>query len=108
MKRFGNILVVVLVAISLPACAMKHKKVEESLETPINCATAEADIRVLEQEKVHVAQQIASGVTAIVPISLVVGVITRTERTKIRVATGKYNTMIDERITEIKNHCGIE
>ena len=51
--------------------------------------------------------QIADGVTAIVPISLVVGIVTGTEGTKLRVATGEYNKMIDERIAEIKSQCGL-
>ena len=87
---------------------MHQKKVEKEMKTPISCATAEADIRVLEQEKVHVAEQISSGVRTIVPIGLVVGIITGTAGTKARVTTGKYNKMIDERIAEIKSHCGLD
>ena len=45
--------------------------------------------------------------TAIVPISLVVWIVTGTEGTKLRVATGEYNKMIDERIAEIKSQCGL-
>ena len=38
----------------------------------------------------------------------VIGVVTRTEKTKIPVAIREYDEMIDERIAEIKEKCGIE
>ena len=84
----------------------EHKEKRLKLKQPISCATAEGDIRALEHEKAHVAQQIAEGVMAIVPISLVVGIVTGTEGTKLKVATGEYNKMIDKRIAEIKTECG--
>jgi hypothetical protein len=78
------------------------------MKQPINCATAEGDIRMLEHEKAHVAKEILAGVTAIFPAGAVIGIITGTETTKLKVATGEYNKMIDKRIGEIKAHCGIE
>lgn len=48
------------------------------------------------------------GVTAIVPAGLVIGLVTLTEGTKIEVATGEYNKMIDARIAEIKSTCGVK
>jgi hypothetical protein len=74
----------------------------------VNCATAEADLRVLQSEKTHTSQQIADGVTAIVPIGLVIGVVTGTEGGKVKVATGEYNKMLDAKIAEIKQKCGLE
>jgi hypothetical protein len=38
----------------------------------------------------------------------VVGVVTWTEGTKYEVATGEYNKMIDKRMAEIKEQCGVE
>ncbi len=109
MRKTGIILLAICLMISLTACAAsKQKQVEQEMKQPISCATAEGDIRVLEHEKAHVAQQILEGVTAIVPVSLVVGVVTGTEKEKIRVAVGEYNKMIDKRIAEIKEKCGIE
>ena len=81
---------------------------EADAKKPVNCATAEADIRVLQSEKTHASQQIAAGVTAIVPVSLVVGVATGTEGTKAKVATGEYNKMLDDKIAEIKRECGLK
>ncbi|MHC4187832.1 MAG: hypothetical protein ACYSRQ_06535 [Planctomycetota bacterium] len=89
-------------------CAGHKKEVVQSLDDPINCATAEADIRMLQHEKAHVGEQIASGVTAITPAGAVIGIATGTEGTKLQVATGEYDKMIDKRIAQIKEHCGID
>jgi hypothetical protein len=77
------------------------------MDQPVNCATAPADLRALESEKAHVGKQIAAGVTSIVPVSLVVNVVTGTEKEHFKVATGKYNDMLDEKIAEIKTTCGL-
>jgi len=59
-------------------------------------------------EKAHVAQQIVEGVTSITPPGFLVGVVTGTEKEKLKVGVGDYNEMIDNRIAEIKEKCGIE
>ena len=110
MNTMKKIIVFVCMVLLLPACALKDKKVEKELkqDLPINCATAEGDIRMLQHEKAHEAQQVIDGVTAIVPASLVIGLVTGTETEKIRVATGDYNKAIDKRIAEIKAKCGVQ
>ena len=108
MKKMNKVIVLVCAVMLLPACAGKYKKAEQDVKKPINCANAEGDIRVLENEKAHVAEQIADGVSAIHPASLVLNLITKTEGEKIKVATGKYDKMIDEKIAEIKQTCGIK
>jgi len=55
-----------------------------------------------------VAQQIVEGVTSITPPGFLVGVVTGTEKEKLKVGVGDYNEMIDNRIAEIKEKCGIE
>ena len=109
MKKAIMTALAICLMISLTACAAKEqKKVEQELKQPINCATAEGDLRSLEHEKTHVTQQIAEGVTAIVPVGLVVGLATGTEKEKLKVSTGEYNKMIDKKIAEIKETCGIK
>ena len=90
-------------------CAMQQQQVEQNLEHPtrINCATADGDIRVLQSEKASLAQQIAEGATAVYPAGAVMGLVTGVEGTKLQVATGDYNDMIDKRIAEIRRTCGI-
>jgi cytochrome c biogenesis protein ResB len=108
MKKAMMIALAVGLMISLTACASKQKKVEQEMKQPINCATAEGDLRALGHEKAHVAEAIAEGVSAIVPAGLVVGLVTGTEKEKLQVATGDYNKMIDKRIADIKKTCGIK
>ena len=59
----------------------------------------------LQNDKAHVAQQVVMGVTAIAPAGVVLGVVTGTEQTKWQVASDDYNSMIDQRIAEIKRTC---
>ena len=97
----------VAVAVLAAGCATEYKKNLANLDKPpINCFTAEGDIRVLQSEKANVAQQMAAGVAAIVPTSIVVGLLTGTEGTKAQVESGEYNRKIDARIAEIKATCG--
>ena len=91
-------------------CAMQQEQNLNALQDPkrINCATADGDLRILQSEKANVAQRIAEGATAIYPAGLVVGLLTGTEGTKLKVATGDYDGQIDGRIAEIKETCGIQ
>jgi hypothetical protein len=86
-------------------CATQEQQTMQSLDQPINCATAEGDIRVLQSEKASAASQIAQGVTAITPAGIVVGALAGSEGTKLQVASGDYNAMIDQRIAAIKSKC---
>jgi hypothetical protein len=105
MRKASIAVLVICLMLSLVTCAAKkQKKVEQEMKQPIQCATAEGDIRVLKSEKAHAAQQIAEGVTSIA----VVGIITGTEKEKMKVGVGEYNRMIDQRIAEIKETCGVE
>ena len=106
MKKMALISMVALVIV-VTGCSDKYKKAEKQMKQPINCATADGDIRMLMHEKAHVEDQIASGVTAVFPAGAVIGIVTKTEGTKLKVATGEYNKMIDKRIAEIKAECGV-
>ena len=103
-----KILLTVLAIVLVAACAPITQQEKQSLAKPINCATAEGDLRVLQSEKTNVAQEIANGVTAIVPAGAVIGIITGTETDKFKVASGDYNKMIDQKIAEIKQTCGLQ
>jgi hypothetical protein len=91
-----------------PGCAGRFKRQEREIrEQPINCATAQGDLRILQQEKAHVADRIAMGVTAIYPGGAVVGLVTGTEGTELQVAAGEYNHTIDQKIAAIRSECGL-
>jgi hypothetical protein len=103
-----KLIAIAIIAVLVPACAMQYKQNEQQMKQPINCATAEGDLRALQSEKANVAQQIAAGVSSIVPAGLVLGLVTGTEGTKMSVATGDYDKMIDQRIAEIKQKCNVQ
>jgi hypothetical protein len=89
-------------------CAMHEKKEATAAQAmPINCPTAEGDIRVLQGEKATTAAKIGNGISMVVPIGLVVGVVTGTEKTKYEVSTGEYNKMLDSKIADIRSTCGV-
>jgi hypothetical protein len=89
-------------------CAFQQEQVEQQLQHPgpVNCATADGDLRVLRSEKADVAQRIVEGATAVYPAGAVMGVVTGVESTKLKVAIGEYNMAIDNRIAEIQQTCG--
>ena len=93
----------------LAACTASKdvKEVEAQEKAPIDCATAEGDIRVLQGEKASVADRMARGVTAIVPAGAVVGIVGGQEGAKLEIASGEYNGMIDQRIAAIRAQCDL-
>jgi len=112
MKKIKMLIALCCLAAFLPACGMMMQKKVEHIEAvqnnPVNCETAESDIKVLEDEKANVAEQVVAGVTSIIPVSLVLGVLTLTEDDKIEIAIGHYDKLIDTRIAKIKADCGLE
>ncbi len=110
MKKTSLLITALFLSTLLSSCASSDsiKKGEADAKKPVNCATAEGDIRALMSEKTHASQELAAGVTAIIPVSLVEGVATGTEGNRAKVATGDYNKMLDEKIAEIKLQCGVK
>ena len=104
-----SIIVAVFGILLITGCAMHQKKVMHTLENPapVNCATVEGDLRVLEGEKIHVAQQIVEGATSLTPAGAAIGILTLTETTKWKVAVGEYNKMLDKRMAQIRAECGL-
>ena len=108
MRTCLALVVSVCVVFSCASCTMHEKKIEQELKHyPINCATAEGDIRALQHEKAHVQDQMLAGVSSITPAGAVVGFVTGKEGENLSVTTGDYNEKIDARIAEIKAECGL-
>jgi len=103
------ILSLIACAVGVGGCASQYKqeaKQEQQAKTmPINCATAEGDIRMLQSEQVSAKQQAAAGASAIVPIGALAGLATGTEGTKAQIANGDYNRALQEQIDKIKLTC---
>jgi len=97
---------VLCVAALASGCAEQEKKNEAQAQAmPVNCATAEGDLRVLNSEKASTASKIGNGISMVAPIGLVAGLVTGTEKTKYQVTTGEYNQALDKKIAEIKAAC---
>ena len=82
---------------------MKH-----GLKAPVDCSTAKQDIALLEKAKASTAKQAAAGVTSVLPIGLITGLVSGAAGDKARVATGEYNKQLVAMIAEIKSTCGIK
>ena len=89
------------------ACSPISPQAQQDLAKPVNCATAAGDMRVLQSEKANVMTQIASGVTSLDPAAAVMSTVTGSEVAKLKVASGEYNQMIDDKIALIKKTCGM-
>ena len=78
-----NIVVAVALLVGVTGCVSEYKKEGKEEQAakvmPVNCKTAQGDIRMLTNEKANVGKEAAAGVTAIVPIGLVAGLVTGTE-----------------------------
>ena len=82
MKEMAMVLLVCMLVMNV-GCSQKYEDAEVMMKQPINCATAEGDIRMLMHEKAHVEDQILQGVSAFSPAGLVVGVATGTDEREI-------------------------
>ena len=99
---------VILLIFLVASCSPITKQAKEDLKAPVNCATAQEDIKTLESEKARVLKEIINGVTEITPYGAAIGLITFTEDEKLEVGTGTYNRRIDRKIAEIERECGLE
>jgi hypothetical protein len=94
--------------LALAGCSGPNvKQGDKDMAKAVDCATAEGDIRALNAEKAHTSQEIAAGVTSIVPISAVAHMFKHNEGQSFKVGTGEYNRALDKKIAEIKQQCNI-
>ena len=80
---------------------------EAALKKGINCATAKQDISTLKNEKSGVGQQVLAGVSSVMPVSAVVGLLQGNYAENVQVSAGQYNADIDRKIEEIQSVCGV-
>jgi hypothetical protein len=69
----------------------------------INCATAEADLRVLRSEQSHAMQHAMGGGRTMVPS----GLVTEPEFGTSRIGAGQYSDYLGSRIAQIQETCGL-
>jgi hypothetical protein len=100
-----------IVLVFVAGCAYSPAVPDEAkyeLAKPIDCATAQQDIQILESEKASSSEQAKSGIKMIVPAAAARSILHRDYLNREEVATGQYNSDIEAKIAEIKNKCGIE
>ncbi len=81
---------------------------EDAKRHPVNCATAEGDLRAIAAEKKHAQDQEVESVTALTPAGALLGLVTGTENKKLQMLSGDYVKQLDERSAEIKATCGLK
>ena len=69
----------------------------------INCATAEADLRVLRSEQSHAMERAMGGGTTMVPS----GLVTKPEFGTSPIGAGQYSDYLNDRIQRIRSACGL-
>jgi hypothetical protein len=69
----------------------------------INCATAEADLRVLRAEQSHAMERAMGGGTTMVPS----GLVTEPEFSTGPMGAGQYSDYLNNRISQIQQTCGL-
>ncbi len=75
---------------------------------PVNCATAEGDLRAIAAEKKHAQDQQLESVAALTPAGALLGLVTGKENERLQMLSGDYVNKLDERAAEIKSTCGIK
>ena len=92
----------------LVGCATISEEAKYEIDKPVDCSTAEYDIKILEGAKASAGKQALSGVRAVLPAGAVVGILSGDYKNRAKVATGQYNKDIDAKIQQIKDTCGMD
>ena len=110
-RRFTWVQLAAALCVGIPQTALAEDaqmlKVEEIEQAPVNCATAEGDLRVLQSERDHAENTKATGVTAITPSGVLIGIPTVTESRKLQILSGDYIKHIDATMANIKATCNL-
>jgi hypothetical protein len=93
--------------IFLVGCKTISEEAKYEIDKPVDCSTAEYDIKILEGEKASAGKQALSGVRSVMPAAVVIGILSGDYKNRVKVAVGQYNKDIDAKIQEIKDTCGM-
>ena len=90
----------------VPACSPVSYEGKQALEEPVDCMTAEQDMKTLEDERASVAKQIVVGASNIIPVGAVVRLLRGQWTEGAKVAVGDYNARLEQKMREIHRYCG--
>ena len=94
---------IVVVLAASGVCAETVQKIH-----PVNCATAEGDLRAIAAEKKHAEDQQVESVAAITPAGALLGLVSGTEQKRLSMLSGDYVKALDKRAAEIKTKCSVQ
>ncbi len=107
----SNVKVALLAAalFSVSVCVMSGEAwaATGSERHPVNCATAEGDLRAIASEKKHAEDKQLESVAAITPAGALLGLVTGTEQKRLQMLSGDYIKQLDARAAEIKETCNL-
>jgi hypothetical protein len=106
--RWAALVSAVAALVLVTGCARKYQKIEQSLDQPINCATARQDIQTLESQKVSKSEEAAVGMSYALPTTVFIGALTGAGGAQYEVGTGEFNRKIDDRIAAIREQCKVD
>lgn len=104
-ERSIRFLLPALVGLTMVAMSGTAQAQTDPMTRPVNCPTADGDLRALNAEKAHAQSLQLLNITAVTPAGALLGLITGTETKKLEMLTGEYEQKIDARIAEIKKKC---
>ncbi len=81
---------------------------DETARHPVNCATAEGDLRAIAAERKHAEDQQVESAIAITPAGALLGLVTGTEKKRLTMLSGDYVKQLDQRADEIKATCNTQ
>ena len=99
LTRFG-----VVLGLTLASSVMAAGK---DARHPVNCATAEGDLRAIAAEKKHAEDQQLESVAALTPAGALLGLVTGKENQRLKMLSGDYIKELNARSAEIKSTCGL-
>ncbi|WP_170381275.1 hypothetical protein [Ruegeria atlantica] len=109
MAKRNLLLVNIMLASVLSALSTAAASADTAQKThPINCATAEGDLRAIAAEKKHAQDQQLESVVALTPAGALLGMVTGTENKRLTMLSGDYVKALDKRAAEIKSTCGVQ
>ena len=106
MSSFGRPARRILASLCLGVLA--HPALAETERHPVNCATAQGDLRAIAAEKKHAENQQAESILSVTPAGALLGLVTGTENKHLKMLSGDYIKQLDDRAAEIKSTCNIK
>ena len=88
------------------ACTTVHDRNEVLLDKPIDCSSADEDIAALAAAIPGRRARVRAALGTLTPVGVATGVVTRDYRDRARMATGRLEKDLNNKIADIYEQCG--